>query len=207
MLSLPHTFLLLAFSALGASAASSSHSATKSSASGVPSSSNRIGTPSNSAALPSLSAVSPCVNNCLAVAAGADGCQSLAAVDCFCPNPANYTSAFLGCLTGCPSEVASAEALVQKFCAAAATPTSLSFASFTPSSSASAASSSFISGSSVTAPPSSSVPTTSASSSANAALALVREGAPLLLPLGVGVAGMFLGRRPRIQGEEDGRSA
>ncbi|KAJ7920229.1 hypothetical protein B0H13DRAFT_1987417 [Mycena leptocephala] len=157
MLSLPHTLLLLAFSALGASAASSSHSATKSSSAVAASG---VSTSGQLRALPSLSAVSPCVNNCLAVAAGADGCQSLAAVDCFCPNPANYTSAFLGCLTSCPSEVASAEALVQKFCAAAATPTSLSFASFTPSSSASASSSGSVSG----------------SSSANAALALVRVG-------------------------------
>ncbi|KAJ7640022.1 hypothetical protein DFH06DRAFT_1430639 [Mycena polygramma] len=45
----------------------------------------------------------------------------------------NYTSTFLTCLTACPSEVASAEALVEQFCAAAATPTSLSFASFNPS--------------------------------------------------------------------------
>ncbi|KAJ7613323.1 hypothetical protein DFH06DRAFT_1344792 [Mycena polygramma] len=82
------------------------------------------------------------------MAASADGCESVVAVDCFCPHPQNYTTAFLACLgtcppatcltpsagasaapLGCPSEVPSAEALVEQFCAAAATPTSMSFAS------------------------------------------------------------------------------
>ncbi|KAJ6487019.1 hypothetical protein C8R45DRAFT_274224 [Mycena sanguinolenta] len=70
----------------------------------------------------------------------------------------------------CPSEVASGEALVEKFCAVAATPTNLSFALFTPSSSASGSSASGTSASgssasgssasgsaSATAPPTSSV--------------------------------------------------
>ncbi|KAJ6514438.1 hypothetical protein C8R47DRAFT_1064187 [Mycena vitilis] len=78
--------------ALGASAQSSSKSAASASRSGSSgsvsasgASSNSVGTPSNSAALPSLSGVSSCVTNCLAMAASADGCESVAAVDCFCP--------------------------------------------------------------------------------------------------------------------------
>ncbi|KAJ7777663.1 hypothetical protein DFH07DRAFT_12834 [Mycena maculata] len=99
-----------------------------------------IGTPTSSASLPSLSGVSSCVTNCLTVASSDAGCESIAAEDCFCTSTAakTYTSAFLACLAACPSTpsaVVSAEGLVEQFCAAAATSTSLSFASFNPSSS------------------------------------------------------------------------
>ncbi|KAF7362913.1 CFEM domain-containing protein [Mycena venus] len=179
-------------SAASSSSGKSSISATPTSAS--PSSSNSIGTPSNSAALPSLSGVSSCVSNCLAVAASADGCVSLAAVDCFCPNPKNYTTAFLGCLNACPSEVASAEALVEQFCAAASKSTSLSFASFTPSSSASVSGSS-VSGSSNSASASATAPpTSSGSSSASTTPNAAARGqtALPLLQLGVSAAGVLL---------------
>ncbi|KAJ7875302.1 hypothetical protein B0H14DRAFT_3859505 [Mycena olivaceomarginata] len=169
--------------------------------SAAPSSSNSLGTPSNSAFLPMLSGVSSCVSTCFEQAVGADGWMSEAAVDCFCPNPKNFTAPFVACLTPCPSEVPAAEALVQSFCAAAATPTSLSFPPFTPSASASSLSNSNSkSGSgtgSSTAPPSSAAtsPSTSAWTSPNAAMRLRMrgEGGPPLLQLGVSAAGVLLG--------------
>ncbi|KAJ6487021.1 hypothetical protein C8R45DRAFT_1098262 [Mycena sanguinolenta] len=126
-MTLPHTLLVailaLGFSSVSAASSSSrptstSASATSASASAsAAASSNSLGTPSNSAALPSLSGVSACVNTCLGKATEADNCAGLASVDCFCVNPGPYTTALLACLTACPSEVASAEALVEKFCA------------------------------------------------------------------------------------------
>ncbi|KAJ7640025.1 hypothetical protein DFH06DRAFT_1302100 [Mycena polygramma] len=202
--------LLVALAALGASAQSSSRSVSASvSGSGSASSvssvsgSNSIGTPSNSAALPSLSGVSSCVTNCLAMAASADGCESVAAVDCFCPQPKNYTSTFLTCLTACPSEVPSAEALVEQFCAAAATPTSLSFASFNPSATPSSLSTSLsVSGSksgsasrSGTGSSASQTAPSSAATTSNAAAAVrgMGMGGVPLLPLALMGAGMLMG--------------
>ncbi|KAJ7658853.1 hypothetical protein DFH06DRAFT_1131134 [Mycena polygramma] len=115
-------------------------------------SSNSIGTPSNSAALPSLSGVSSCgggwfsqdatgatATNCLAMAVNADGCEGVAAAaDCFCPHPAPYVTSFLTCLTAYPSEGPATEALVERFCAAAATPTSVRFGSYNPNATPSA---------------------------------------------------------------------
>ncbi|KAJ7024660.1 hypothetical protein C8F04DRAFT_1131001 [Mycena alexandri] len=157
--------------ASGASGTNGGGNAGASSGSG----SSGIGTPTNSAQLPSLSGVSSCVTDCLETAAGAAGCESEVAVNCFCATPKNYTTAFLGCLTTCPSEVASAEALVEQFCAAASTPTSLSFASFTPSStpvssastSSASKSGSTSGGSSATSPPSSPSASSSASTPPN----------------------------------------
>ncbi|KAF8216471.1 hypothetical protein K438DRAFT_1797263 [Mycena galopus ATCC 62051] len=205
---LPHALLFFVFTlGLSVSAASSTNGSSgtpSASASGasVSGSSNSIGTPSNSADLPSLSGVSSCVNTCLEVAVSADNCTSLAAVDCFCPDPIPYTKAFVSCLTACPSEVASAEALVEQFCAVAATPTSLSFPSFTPSSTSASASNSNpksgstsgSSSSSATAPPSSSSGGSSASTTSNAA----RMGGPagmstMLLQFGVSALGVLLG--------------
>ncbi|KAJ7155265.1 hypothetical protein C8R46DRAFT_438179 [Mycena filopes] len=122
-------------------------------------------TPTNSAQLPSLSGVSSCVTDCLGTAASAAGCESEVAFDCFCATPKSYTTAFLACLTTCPTEVASAEALVGKFCAAASKPTSLSFASFTPSSTLTSPSNSASNSASSTATSPSDSPTASNSSS------------------------------------------
>ncbi|KAF8145531.1 hypothetical protein K438DRAFT_543946 [Mycena galopus ATCC 62051] len=148
---------------------------------------NSIGTPSNTAALPSLSGVSSCVNNCLELAVSADNCMSLVAVDCFCPDPKPYTAAFVSCLTGCPSEVASAEALVEQFCALAATPTSLSFPSFTPSSASGASSNSSssagIAGASGISASATAPPTSAASTTLNSAAARTRSGTSALVVL------------------------
>ncbi|KAJ7081992.1 hypothetical protein B0H15DRAFT_853101 [Mycena belliarum] len=187
--------LLLAF-ALGGHAQSSS-SASRSASSSP--SSKAIGTPTNSANLPSLSGVSSCVTNCLAVAAGAAGCGSQVAVDCFCHGTAvsSYIRAFQGCLQTCPTEVASAQALVEQFCAASSPSTSLSFPSFTASASSSASRSSGSSlspsgsgSASVTAPASSSA----ASSTTSSNSAVVAH--PLGLPLrsaALGLAGALIG--------------
>ncbi|KAJ7437345.1 hypothetical protein FB451DRAFT_1416914 [Mycena latifolia] len=85
-------------------------------------------------------------------------------------NPASL----IACLTACPTEVSSTEALVEEFCAAAAKPTSLSFPSFVPSSTSASASTSASSVSgfasstaaSTTAPASSSPPPSTTPSNA-----------------------------------------
>ncbi|KAJ7448752.1 hypothetical protein FB451DRAFT_760454, partial [Mycena latifolia] len=200
---LPPPLLLLLSFALGASAASSS-SASAAASTSAGSSSSAIGTPTNSAALPSLSGVSPCVANCLELATAAANCSSEVAVNCFCvaPNAKPYAKALVSCLTACPTEVASTEALVEQFCAAATKPTSLSFPSFvlssTSASASASASASSVSGStfstvaSTTAPASSSPPPSTTSSAAR----------PLGVRLGLGhgmcgvamtVAGILLG--------------
>ncbi|KAJ7152379.1 hypothetical protein C8R46DRAFT_1121160 [Mycena filopes] len=181
----------------GAHAQSSSSRASSSLAAG--SSSSGIGTPTNSAQLPSLSGVSSCVTNCLTIAASAAGCESEVAVNCFCAAPKNYTTTLLACLNGngggdvCPGEVNTAESLVEQFCAAASKPTSLSFASFTPSSarssSAPSGSNSAASTSSATSPPSVS-PSGSGAPNGSSSIAGLR------LPLGAvltAVAGILLG--------------
>ncbi|KAJ7346353.1 hypothetical protein DFH08DRAFT_1008550 [Mycena albidolilacea] len=197
---LPLTLLLFVAAVSAASSSSRSGSSVVPS-SAAPSSSNSLGTPSNSALLPTLSGVSSCVSTCFETAVGADGCMSEAAVDCFCPNPKNFTAPFVACLTACPSEVPAAEALIQSFCAAAATPTSLSFPPFTPSASASSLSNSNSnsksgsgSGSS-TAPPSSAAtsPSTSASTSPNAAMRLRMRGEGGLPLLQLGASGVAAG--------------
>ncbi|KAJ7238691.1 hypothetical protein C8J57DRAFT_1373615 [Mycena rebaudengoi] len=92
-----------------------------------------------SADLPSLSGVPVCVTDCMAQAAEAAGCISVAAVDCFCvsPNSTAYTTTFAACLGACPPDAPAAEALVERFCAQAVRSTSLSFPSVRPSSSTS----------------------------------------------------------------------
>nr|GAT43556.1 predicted protein [Mycena chlorophos] len=159
-------------SVLGASSSShpSSSSVPATSAGGA-SSSSPIGTPSNSASLPQLSNAPTCVVTCLEMAAAADGCVSEVAVDCFCPSPRTYTSAILSCMQACPDEITTAESIVESFCAAASTSTSLSFASFIPSLSSSSVSASLTSShssmaSTTTSPSASTSPSPSATSAA-----------------------------------------
>ncbi|KAJ7866265.1 hypothetical protein B0H14DRAFT_2733260 [Mycena olivaceomarginata] len=189
--------LLLFVAAVSVSAASSSSRSGSSvvPSSAAPSSSNSLGTPSNSALLPTLSGVSSCVSTCFEQAVGADGCMSEAAVDCFCPNPKNFTAPFVACLTACPSEVPAAEALVQSFCAAAATPTSLSFPPFTALRFRLFAVKLKLQFKYRAPELGCDEPSTSASTSPNAAMRLrVRgEGGLPLLQLGVSAAGVLLG--------------
>ncbi|KAJ7077617.1 hypothetical protein C8R44DRAFT_825960 [Mycena epipterygia] len=198
MLPQPLLLLTFAFGAWAASSSSASRSASASVSAGGASSSSAIGTPTNSAELPSLSGVSTCVVTCLGEAAGAATCSSEVAVDCFCPNPQNYTSTFVACLTACPSEVVSAEALVEQFCAAASKPTSLSFPSFTPSSTSASVSASAPSSSgskSSVASPSATAPASS-SASVSPSASTGAAGAVRLPSLGgllVSAAGVLLG--------------
>ncbi|KAJ7434415.1 hypothetical protein FB451DRAFT_1418887 [Mycena latifolia] len=129
---LPPALLLLTLTfALDTSAASSSSPASASASAAASSNSSAIGTPTNSAAQPSLSAVSPCVANRLGLVAAAANCSSELARK-------TYAASLVACLTACPGEVSSAEALVEQFCAAAIEPISISFPSFAPSSSSAA---------------------------------------------------------------------
>ncbi|KAJ7438582.1 hypothetical protein FB451DRAFT_1416105 [Mycena latifolia] len=157
-----------------------------------------IGTPTNSATLPSLSGVFSCVANCLGLAAAAN-CSSEVAVNCFCIAPLaaltllclhrkTHPASLVSCLTACPDQVSSAEALVEQFCVAASKPTSLSFPSFIPSSisacasaSSSAASNSSVGSSTAMALASSSVPPPPPPSNA--------AGAPRLGGMVVGLRG------------------
>ncbi|KAJ7438598.1 hypothetical protein FB451DRAFT_1570201 [Mycena latifolia] len=176
----PHLF------AFGACAASASIHFQPSAAASSSASASAIGTPTNSAALPSLSGLSSCAANCLGLAAAATNCSSEVAFNCFCvaPNAKPYAKALVSCLTACPTEVASTEALVEQFCAAATKPTPLSFPSFVPSSTSASASASSASGSSTaastTAPASSSPPP---STTSNATL----SAHPFGMGVGVGV--------------------
>ncbi|KAJ7073172.1 hypothetical protein C8F01DRAFT_269827 [Mycena amicta] len=179
-----HLLLSLSLSVpFALAASSSSHRPSATSSISATGSSSAIGTPSNSAALPVLSNVPSCVTDCLAMAAAQDGCESEVAVDCFCPNPKNYTTALLVCMQSCPDEVSTAEAIVESFCAVAATSTSLSFASFTPSSSS--GSESITSSGSTTAPTTTSASASTSPSPSSSGSAGRRVGTSLS---GVGVA-------------------
>ncbi|KAJ7445477.1 hypothetical protein FB451DRAFT_1433288 [Mycena latifolia] len=129
--------------------------------------------------------------NCLGLVAVAANCSSEVAVNCFgvAPLAKTYAADLVLCITACPDEVSSAQALVQQFCAAAMKPTSLPFPSFTPSStsaygasSAAFASNSSAGSSTATAPASSSAPPPPTLSNT--------AGAPRLLWMGMGGAAM-----------------
>ncbi|KAJ7438587.1 hypothetical protein FB451DRAFT_1447895 [Mycena latifolia] len=111
-------------------------------------------------------------------------CASSSLLSLFPIDAKIYAAALVACLTACPAEVWSAEALVGQCCAAATKPTSLSFPSFIPSStsasnSASSASNSGAGSSTATAPASFSPAPTTTPSNAAAAHKAHRLGLPL----------------------------
>ncbi|KAG7091463.1 hypothetical protein E1B28_010494 [Marasmius oreades] len=82
-------------------------------------------TPTRSADLPSLSGVSSCVSNAFQLSVSDLNCSSVAQPTCYCQNLSFPNALIKRISEGCPNELATAEGLVQRFCAVAST--SLSF--------------------------------------------------------------------------------
>ncbi|PCH35503.1 hypothetical protein WOLCODRAFT_139918 [Wolfiporia cocos MD-104 SS10] len=156
-------------------------------------------TSSNTVSYPSLGSYSTCVDDCFVQAISAAGCTSEVDVSCFCfgTNATAFTAKLTSCMAQyCPSSLASAESLSDKFCAVASPSTVLSFAiTSIPSSTASSLlSSGSASGFSTTSAPSTT--STSASSTSGSATGSASTSAALrntdtqlvMLSAGVGLA-------------------
>ncbi|KAI9063962.1 hypothetical protein FKP32DRAFT_653534 [Trametes sanguinea] len=163
---------------------------------------NSSATATSSAQFPSLSGLSDCATQCFGLAVSQDGCTSLVDVNCYCRNTTNFTSGLVACISSqCSGDLASAESIVEQFCARAATSTFLSFPTPPPTTTFSnpfTSSTSVSNGSSATSPSSSatssSAPTTSAGTGQgnHAAAAKPLAGAIGIFGLVISLAGVVL---------------
>ncbi|EMD32901.1 hypothetical protein CERSUDRAFT_126421 [Gelatoporia subvermispora B] len=114
----------------GTLASSSGSGSITASASG---SSSISASPTSTASFPSLSGFSSCVDNCLSLAVSDANCTSVVDVQCFCANTTSFTQGLVSCISPqCISDLPSAEALAQSFCALASPSVSLSFPAPSP---------------------------------------------------------------------------
>jgi len=162
-------------------------------------SSNPSVSPTSSAAYPSLSGYSPCVTNCLQLAASNGGCSSIIQTSCYCnsTNVTPFERDLVSCVgSGCPNELSSAESLAKAFCAAGNSSTSISFPPMTSSSSSRSSSLSSVSSSihsSSSTSSSSSSPTRSSNSAVDAHGELHGITFTLLFGICVGLASVLMG--------------